>query len=677
VSEKRPITVDDIYNIGHVEDPRISPDGAWIAYVKVTVDQFENTYKRNIWLAATDGGAPRQLTRGGKDSQPRWSPDGATLAFVSARDEKPQIYLLPTRVPGGEARVLTKAPNGATSPAWSPDGAHIAYLAPMREDERAKEDSDEDDPKPADSFEAKQHKERKAHDEEQYYDPRTMWRIPYRQGTSYVDERYAQIYVIAVDENLEGDDAKPRRLTDINADHDPPQWSTDGGTIYTSRTVDATLDEPWLHQHLYAIDVATGTHTQITTDATFTDYAPLPSPDGKWLAYVRTPLEHLAARNIRLTIIPVDGGEPRDLTLEFDRSVDDFKWAADSSALFFNAENWGDTEIYCVTLSDGYIEEAVAGRFNSEMLDVGVDGGIAYSASTAQNPGELYYKAADATEATQVSDVNGKFLSEVIVQEVHELRFKNPDGLELQGWYLEPVGYEAGKKYPLAFNIHGGPHAMWGPGTRSMWHEWQYHAAQGYAVFYSNPRGGEGYGEEFKLVLRKAWGSIAFTDLMAGVDAFLEKGIADENRMAVTGGSYGGYMTAWVVGHTDRFKSAVTQRGVYNLISFYGTTDVPFLIKSDFGVEPWEDIDFMWEQSPLAYAQHITTPLLIIHSDNDFRAPIPDAEQLFAFLRRMGKTVKMIRYPREGHELSRSGEPKHRVSRLTEMVNWFDEYCKP
>jgi dipeptidyl aminopeptidase/acylaminoacyl peptidase len=209
-----------------------------------------------------------------------------------------------------------------------------------------------------------------------------------------------------------------------------------------------------------------------------------------------------------------------------------------------------------------------------------------------------------------------------------------------------------------------------------MFHEWQSHAASGYVVFYCNPRGGDGYGEDFRQALHADWGKVAFDDIMSGVDVLLEKGFADKGRMAVTGGSYGGYMTAWIVGHTDRFVSAVTQRGVYNLISFYGTTDVPDLITSDFDVEVWEDPDLLWKHSPLAYAQNIKTPLLIIHSENDYRVPIEQAEQLFAFVRRNGGTVKMLRYPRDGHELSRSGEPEHRVSRLTEMIAWFDKYCK-
>jgi dipeptidyl aminopeptidase/acylaminoacyl peptidase len=273
--------------------------------------------------------------------------------------------------------------------------------------------------------------------------------------------------------------------------------------------------------------------------------------------------------------------------------------------------------------------------------------------------------------------VNQEFLSGVFVHERHEIRYTPEGGQEIQGWYILPAHYEAGKTYPLALNIHGGPHVMWGASTQSIWHEMQFQAAQGYVVFYCNPRGAGGYGEAFQMALHAAWGDVAYTDIMAGVEMLIEKGFVDPTRMAITGGSYGGYMTAWIVGHTNRFVSAVSIRGVYNLLSFYGTSDVPLLITNEFDVEPWENPTLLWQHSPLAYAHQIKTPLLVIHSENDFRVPISDGEQLFAYVRRSGGTVQMVRFPRDGHELSRSGEPEHRVSSLTHMIDWFNKYCQP
>ncbi len=674
--ERTKITVDDLYRITHVEDPRISPDGQWIAYVQLTVDKFDNGYKRNIWLVSTSGGKPLQLTRSGKDSNPRWSPDGKLLAFVSGRDEKPQIYLLPVGEPGGEARALTQMPNGANSPAWSPDGTMMAFLAPMNSAEREREDSRIEEPKPSDKLEGKHRKERKEQDETKRWDPRWAERLPYRTGTSFLSDRFAQIYVAPVAEGLSKDESRPRRLTDLDADHFAPQWTPDGQYLLTARIGDPKGDEPWRWSNLYRIRVSDGESLQLT-DETYSSLAPLPSPDGKWVAFIRYPRERLSERMTRLAIIPLDGGEPRDLNQELDRSVGDFKWMPNSAGMLFTAQSWGDLELYHVDLASGEVDKVVAGRQYIEQFDVHPEAGIAYTSSTAANPSELFYRASSLDASTQLTEVNKAFLESVIVQEMHELRWKSPSGVEIQGWYLLPVGYQEGEQYPLALNIHGGPHVMWGPGMKSMWHEWQYHAAQGYVSFFCNPRGAEGCGEAFIMSLHGNWGPVAMDDIMTGVDTLLGKGFVDPKRLAITGGSYGGYMTAWITAHSDRFISAVAQRGVYNLLSFSGYSDIPSFIPTEFGIEPWDDPTTLWEHSPLAHAHKIKTPLLIIHSEADYRVPIAEGEQLFTYVKRSGGTVKLLRFPRDGHEMSRSGEPEHRVASLTEMVKWFNRYCYP
>ena len=673
--QKRHIEIDDLYRITLIEDPRVSPDARWVAYVQITIDKLENEYRRNIWVVPTAGGAPVQLTRSGKDSTPRWSPDGHTLAFVSARDKKPQIYLLNTAAPGGEPRPLTSHPNGALAPAWSPDGAQIAFLAGSSASERTDEDRGEKLPPPADKLEAKQRAERKEYDEASRWDPRPVERIPYRSGTSYLDDRFAQVYVVPTASDLPADQAKPRRLTSVDASHEPPRWTADGQYLLTARTVDPLGDMPWRSSSLYRIRVADGALEQLT-DQTHTSFSPVPAPAGGLVAYARLPQERLAERMDRLTVLNPADGAVRDLNLEFDRGVADFRWTRDGQALVFAAESWGTCGLYSVQAAGGPVSEVVAGDIIITAFDLAHDGGAAYAAASTANPSELFWQAAGGAPV-QLTHVNRALLDEVAVPEKHELRFQSPGGQELQGWYMLPPDYQPGKTYPLALNIHGGPHVMWGAGTQSIWHETQCHAARGYVVFYCNPRGAAGYGEGFQAALHGAWGDVALVDIMAGVDTLLAKGFVDPARLAVTGGSYGGYMTAWITSHTDRFAAAVSQRGVYNLLSFYGTSDVPLLVSNEYDAEPWEDPQLLWQQSPLAHAHRIKTPLLIIHSENDFRVPISDGEQLFAYIRRSGGTVKMIRFPREGHELSRSGEPAHRASRLTHMIEWFDRYCQP
>ncbi len=667
---KRPITAEDLNRIIYVQDPQFSPDGTLVAFVKVTPDPTEKGYKRTIWVYSLSTGTSTQLTRGNKDSQPRWSPDGTQLAFVSKRGDKPQIHILPTSGFGGEARNVTSALNGAHSPSWSPDGKTLAYLAPMRDSESEQEDTkDAEDSAPSDPLEGKHRKERKEEDEKNYWDPRPMWRVPYRRGVSYVDERYNQIYVIPVDETLEGDEAKARRLTDVNADYDPAHWSADGTTLYTSRTYTPEADEPWRANSLYAINVDSGEETRIIEDD-HNLYLPSPSPDGKWLVYLsRVP--SVTDIPSSLVVMSTDATDIRVITDKYDREAFHWSWSPDSKLAFVLGSE-GTANPYIYDPETDTSEQLHSGLYDIEQLSINVDGALVMSVSTPQNPQELYtLNGEDFSEATKF---NHKWLDEVIVQDVHELRFESPHG-DVQGWYLKPVGYEDGKTYPLALNIHGGPHATWSYSTKTMWHEWQFHAASGYAVFYCNPHGSGGYGKDFMRKLHAAWGPVAMDDIMAGVDAFLELGIADPDRMAITGGSYGGYMTAWIVSHTDRFKSAVSQRGVYNINSFYGTSDVPVLMSNEFDAEPWENHDAFWDNSPLKYAANIKTPILLIHAENDFRVPIEQAEQLFAWVRRATNTpIHMLRYPREGHELSRSGEPNHRISRLTEMVNWFDKY---
>ena len=664
---KRPISAEDLNRIQYLRDPQISPDGRYVAFVKISPDPLEKTYRRNIWLYSLADGDAIQLTRSNKDDQPRWSPDGAQIAFVSSRADNPQVFLLPVAAPGGEARQLTSQDNGAHSPAWSPDGLCIAFLAPMSADERARESSDEDaPPDPVDKLEAKHRKERKAEDELNRWDPRLMWRIPYRYGTEFVDERYDQVYIVNV---AESSDVKPKRLTDINAAHSQPHWSADGAAIYTSRSTRLEADEPWRELKVYRLDAASG-NAEPLTDGEYSAYAPLPSPDGKWLAYERGYIG-ITDLPTRLVVMALDGSGERLINDDLDREVVDYAWSP-NSVLALAVESEGNILPWTYDPDLDRLSQAHDGVYDVEQIDIGAAGEFALTVSTPRNPQELYILKDGKLSA--VTNFNQEWLDEVSVQDVREFRFQSPLG-EVQGWYMLPYGYQEGERYPLALNIHGGPHFAWGFSTKSMWHEWQFHAARGYAVFYCNPHGSGGRGRDFMHKLHAAWGPVAMNDIMAGVDAFLALGIADETRMAITGGSYGGYMTAWIVSHTDRFKSAVAQRGVYNLSSFYGTSYLPTLISNEFDAEPWDDHDVYWDNSPLKYAANIKTPLLLIHSENDLGVPIEQAEQQFSWVRRATDTpVHMLRYPREGHELSRSGEPNHRISRLTEMINWFDRY---
>ncbi|HRL10588.1 MAG TPA: S9 family peptidase [Aggregatilineales bacterium] len=667
---KRPLNIDDLLHIIDVEDPQVSPDGRWIAYVQRSIDALENRYRTAIYVVATDGGESVRITQGGSDSQPRWSPDGARLAFTSARGGKPQIYLIRMGIPGGEAYALTRQPNGATSPVWSPDGAHLAFLSPLDAAERAREDAGEVDAPPADRFEAQQRKENAARAEAKRYDPMIVERIPYRDGygKTYLDGRFQQIHVIPAS------GGESRRLTGLDANYSAPVWSPDGASLLTFRPSDPDADEPSRLDRLYRIALTDGAETVVYEDVT-ADRLPALSPDGQRIAYIRTPLELQYTRVPLLSVLDA-GGAPRDLTLAFDRSATDPAWSPDGASVYFRAQNEGNTALYRIAPDGGTVDTVISAADGSfievQAYHVGKTGGIACVAATPDVPGELFYLAPGASAPVKLTDVNRALLDTVIVQPTVEVRFLSYDGASVQGWYIPPVNAQAGTPAPLIVHIHGGPRIMANPASK-MWHEWQLYAARGYGVFFCNAHSSDGYGQEFQ---RLAYGEPDFPDHMAGVDTLIARGLADPDRLLVTGGSYGGYMTAWVVGHTDRFKAAIAERGVYNLFSQYGTTDFPVPTEHEFDAKPWEVPMQVWERSPLAHAHKITTPLMILHSENDYRCLISEAEQLFNYVRLAGQTpVQMVRFPREGHPLSRNGEPEHRVERLTLMLGWFEKYC--
>jgi len=707
---RTPITVDDLYLLDWLEEPRCSPDGVSIAYVHVSVDRAANRYRRAIWLARPDAGSPQRFTSGLKsDTTPRWSPDGRRLAFVSDRDgEATQIYVID--LGGGEARQLTSMPNGASDPAWSPDGKWIAFLSPVNEAERSAEDHDEPQPAPADEWEQQQAAARRKHDEAQRFDPRVLTRLPYRSGASFFDDRRNHVYVVDLPENDHAEPPTPRRLTDGDMHYAAPTWMPDGHSLLTTATRDPEADSIFTYYDLLRVPVpAEGrAESQRLTQEGFSYYDPEPSPDGRLIALRRLPDDRPLAAGSRIAVVNAEGGNLRDLTADSDLNVEFFHWMPDERGLLFTAGWRGNQTVYSIMLEDGGKKQTpqdtrhatrdgepyrspvsslqspvsgllspvfhASGRLIAE-FDVAPNGNIAFIAGAPGNPCELFIRRPDGSEA-QITMINRKLLEQRQVVPIEEIIYTAPDGREVQGWLMYPPGFDAAKQYPLAVHIHGGPHVMWGPGFRTMWHEWQATAARGYVVFFCNPRGSDGYGERWRDGIHANWGVADAPDILAGVDAVIARGGIDPARIGVTGGSYGGYMAAWLIGHTDRFACAVAARGVYNLLSHHSTSDAHELVEFEFDGYPWELHDKLWQHSPLAHAHKITTPLRILHSEQDYRVPISEAEQLFAILRRRKQVVEFVRYPRESHELTRSGEPRHRTDHMERTLEWFDRYCQ-
>ena len=693
------VTPESLCELVMLGDPQIAPDGASVVFVHSAVNRAGNSYTRNIWKAALSP-SPREgqgagvvgpYTASGKDGNPRWSPDGAWLGFISGRGGEAKVFGLPSA--GGEAQVLASHKNSISAFEWSPDGSKIAFSASLIAADRNAEDQPKPNPDPSleegsepapfkDDFASKQDKEKREREEQLRNDPRVVNVFPYRSGTAFFEDRYRHVYVTDAPKNFaEKSDVRPARLTDGELNYNAPYFSADGASVFSAVTRDPELGNLFRYKDAIQIPINQTdsqtekfAHTKLAVDGKSCGGV-LPSPDGRWLAMLLLGESDPGYNVAWLAVKDLAHPEaiPADLTARLDRNIVEYKWAKDSQHVYFTIESGGRINLWRVSVPGGEVEQLTNEAHDVTAFDVAADGRIVFVAATAHDPSALFVREADGA-IYPICQPNKKFGETYALGEIEEFWYAS-DGFKIQGWLLKPPGFEPSKKYPLALQIHGGPHVQWTGQFPSMMHENQLLAAHGYVVFYCNPRGSDGYGEAFSEANRADWGEGPSRDVLAGVDEVVKRGFVDETRMAITGGSYGGYLTAWIIGHDHRFKAACSQRGVYNLISMRGTTDIPFFNDRESGATPWEDVNKLWDASPLKYAPDIQTPLLIEHSEQDFRVPIEQAEQMFAALRLLKKPVEMVRWPREGHELSRAGEPRHRIERVRRIVEWFDRYC--
>ena len=663
-----PFLAEDFYELNYALDPRIAPDGKAIAYVVQKVSLDRKGYQSALWLCDAAGKSHKRFTAGEKrDHSPRWSPDGTRIAFVSNRSGRNQLWLI--GLDGGEAEQLTYLPNGATQPEWSPDGKRLLFVSTVNEAERAAQDKEGISNQPlAPDEQEKLERERKRQEEEKA-DPRVLERTIYRAGTEYFDDRRAHLYVLDVG------DRSVLRVSRGEVDHVNPHWSPDGKTIYCGAKRTGDTDDSLIFD-LLRFSAKGGAPKRLKQVRTWS-LEPLPSPDRKHIAYLDLPEHHASAQNAQLMVIPASGGKSKRVAASLDADFYQVEWGANGQTLYFTSPQRGSVGLYSVSPGDERVQQHLGGnRMVREFSLAGQGDQIAFVASTPEYPSDLFTSDLKGKGEKRLTHLNAEFVKRKHIQPVEEFWYESNDGTQVQGWLLKPPGFRRDRSYPLALQIHGGPHVMWSASETTMWHEWQMLASAGYVVFFCNPRGSDGYGLRFKDAIHGDWGAYPMQDILSGVDEVLKQGFVDAKRLCVTGGSYGGYMTAWLISHDERFAAAVSQRGVYDLLSFYGTTDVPRLIEWEFDARPWEDPMRLWDASPIAHAKRIRTPLLILHSERDFRAPIPTAEGLYVALRKLGRKVRFVRFPDEGHELSRSGQPKRIVKRLQVILGWFDEHVK-
>jgi dipeptidyl aminopeptidase/acylaminoacyl peptidase len=673
---KRAITETDLYAFHWIASPRISPDGATIVYTLVTVNAKHDGYETALWIIPAAGGPARPLTYGPRDSSPCWSPNGKLLAFLRSPEPKdgkpqpPQVYLL--SMAGGEARPVTDVPKGAASPVWAPDGHSIAFSSTTL-------------PKDFD----------KKPDAEPESDVRVIVKAGYRaNGEGYLDpERPSHIWTVNIPE-APAKPGKGKQLTTGEFSEDEPAWSRDGVQIYfTSNRVREPYYEP-PHNEIYAVSAAGGSITKIASiDGTIAEFSL--SPDGSHIAFAGS-INHGENSKERsysqpdLFITAVSPGSvPRNLTAAYDFDIGGGiggdqapprasapstpYWGAGGAAIFVTSAAEGRANLERVNAETGKVEAVTTGDQNLFAYSATPDGSkAAVLISTPTNIGDLFLLDSANGSLQQVTHVNDDLFSKLNMTAPETIWYKSFDGRRIQAWVQRPPDFQEGKKYPLILDIHGGPHAAYG---YTFDHEFQWMAAKDYVVLYPNPRGSTSYGQEFGNVIQYHYPGDDFKDLMAGVDELIARGWVDPDKLGVTGGSGGGVLTNWTIGHTDRFKAAVSQRSIADWRDFWYTADFTLFTPFWFRGAPWEQEADFKERSPITYVEKIVTPLMLIEGEADLRTP-PGAggEQMFRALKYLKKPVVMVRFPGESHELSRSGKPAHRVERLDHIVAWFDKY---
>jgi dipeptidyl aminopeptidase/acylaminoacyl peptidase len=657
---KHPITFDDLIKLHRIAEPQISPDGKWIAYTLSTPDMDANRGVSNIWLVSTAGGAPSQLTQSGHDSSPAWSPDGKTIAFLSSRSGDSQIYLL--SLEGGESHALTKLSTGADLVKWSPDGKTIAFTSGVYPD--CKED---DCNKKRD--EEKEKNKVKAHVAEH---------LLYRHWTHWNDGKRSHLFVVPADGS-----SAPRDLTP-GADYDVPpdqrggpadiNYSPDSKEICFTAVTDK-MEAISTNGDLFLVSVAGGDIKRITTQPGF-DGGPVYSPDGKYIAYHAQLAAEYEADRWRLMLYDRATGKNENLSENFDRSVDELAWSADSKTIYFTAENETQKPLYAMAARPGAEPKKILADSYNASISLSADSKtLAFERTSLTLPAELFVAASDGSGVRQLTHHNDSILSAVEMNPPETFWFDGAEGTKVQAMLIRPPKFDAAKKYPLLVLLHGGPQTMWSNAWGYRWNAEVFSAA-GYVTLMINRRGSTGYGQKFTDEITNDWGGKAYVDVMTGVDYALKKyPFIDGMRMAAAGGSYGGYMADWIATHTGRFKAIISHAGVYDKVSMYATEELWFE-EHDMQGMPWTNPESYKKWAPVTYAGELgkfKTPTLVICGERDYRVPYTQSLEFFSALQRQGVPSKLVVFPDEGHWVLK---PQNAQFWYKTFLDWLALYVK-
>ncbi|MEO8448637.1 MAG: S9 family peptidase [Gemmatimonadota bacterium] len=624
---QRPMTPDDVLSMRQVGDPQLSPDGKWIAYVVSAVDLADDAVNSDVWIVPTAGGTPVRLTTSKKaDNQPRWSPDGKWIAFVSGRDEKPQIFLI--RPNGGEAEKLTESKTGVQSFQWSPDGTRLAYVA-VREPtpDEEKREKEKDDAIVVDR-----------------------------------DFKLTRLWLM---------DLATRKATEVvkgDFQLSDPRWSPDGSRIAYVTTPSPKADDGSLSD-IFVYDVGSGGSRKLVENPG-PDNGPRWSPDGRDIVYLSREGKLRSIEQLKLMRIAAAGGTPRPLAPGFLYQPQPVTFSPDGKTVYFTAGVRTTSQLFSMPAEGGEPRQVSSGSGAMSAASFAADGKVvAFTKSDVEHPTDVYAVRDLASFVPQKLTDHNPDLGKLALGKGEVVKWKSKDGMEIEGVLLYPVGYQPGKRYPTIAFIHGGPSGAWTEAFPGSWGNYGHvYAGKGWVSFYPNVRGSSNYGEKFLLANLKDWGGGDYQDIQTGLDELVRRGIADSTKLAQSGWSYGGYMTAWTLTQTNRFKAVMVGAGLTNMYSMYSTNDLQTTLENYFGGEPWNDEQAYRRASAMVFIKQAKTPTLIMHGQQDTRVPIGQAQELYMGLKKNNVPVTLVFYPREGHGL---GEPRHQLDKMKREYGFF------
>lgn len=640
----RTLTLDMYLDWERVSDPRLSPDGSQIVFTRGWVDKVNDRWQSSLWIMNADGSKQRKLLDG---SSARWSPDGTRIAFVARGEPRGSQIFVRWMDAEGAVTQITRLEASPSDITWSPDGKWIAFTMMVPAPERWPI-ALPSRPEGARWTES----------------PRIITRLDYRQDrVGFTEEGFRHIFVVPAEGGT------PRQLTSGDWDHNGVAWTPDGKEILFTSLRIPEAEYAWRESEIYAVNVETGAVRQLTTRKG-PDRSPVVSPDGRRVAYLGYDWTDDTYIESKLYVMGIDGSNPRMIAEEMGSAPGNVTWAPDGSGVYFNASMKGTQNLYFASV-DGRVRAVTEGRHMLNVSDIGRNGLAVGVRSAPHEPGDVVaFDLRRPREIRELTHVNDDLLAGVTLGDVEEIWYESFDGLRIQGWIVKPPHFDPSRKYPLMLSIHGGPHGMYNVGFNFGWQE---HAANGYVVLYTNPRGSSGYGSAFGNAIKFDYPNNDFHDLMAGVDAVIAKGYIDERNMFVYGCSGGGVLTAWVVGHTDRFAAASSNCPVINWLSFVGTTDGPNWYRN-FEKMPWDDPSEHLRRSPLMYVGNVKTPTMLMTGENDLRTPISQTEEFYQALKMLKVPTAMIRFKDEWH--GTSSRPSNFMRTQLYLRSWFERHAR-